>query len=436
MLLPDCLLIHKSRNMLNIRIISKVIYTFLLSGIVCLGCMGCARHVPRIDSGLIKVDTLLWDLNALCKPPKMKVLEKGKVVSLLYQGADYHGNPTSVFAYYSNPALYVGEELTDKKYPGVVLVHGGGGTAFKEWVEKWVNDGYAALAMDLSGKGKERTRLEDGGPDQGTENKFGAIETGSLKDVWTYQAVSNVILAHSLLLSFPEVDANKTCLTGISWGGYLTCIVGSLDNRFKAAVPVYGCAFYDEADTFKKNLMALTPSAKEKWMKFFDPSVYLPFACEPFLFINGNKDKHYNVIPYHKTYSLVSPDIRTICIKPNMRHGHKEGWEPPEIKCFFESIVNGGDSLPKINNVFLKNTMIDLCYHSKWPIDSAMFYYSNDTVSLNIDREWRKKDVVINPEKDLVQCTISKEDFSFGFFTLTDERGVSVSSEFIIKNEQ
>jgi len=29
-------------------------------------------------------------------------------------------------------------------------------------------------------------------------------------------------------------------VTGISWGGYLTCIVAGIDDRLKAAVPVYG----------------------------------------------------------------------------------------------------------------------------------------------------------------------------------------------------
>ena len=45
-------------------------------------------------------------------------------------------------------------------------------------------------------------------------------------------------------------------MTGISWGGYLTCLVASLDSRFIAAAPVYGCGFYDESDVFKQNLNA------------------------------------------------------------------------------------------------------------------------------------------------------------------------------------
>ena len=53
---------------------------------------------------------------------------------------------------------------------------------------------------------------------------------------WCYHGVANVIRAHSLIRSFPEVDDDRTAITGISWGGFLTCIVSGLDDRFKAAI--------------------------------------------------------------------------------------------------------------------------------------------------------------------------------------------------------
>ena len=66
------------------------------------------------------------------------------------------------------------------------------------------------------------------------------------KDQWTYHAVAAVIRGHSLLRSFPEVDAEQIGVTGVSWGGYLTCIVDGVDSRFKFAVPVYGCGYLYE----------------------------------------------------------------------------------------------------------------------------------------------------------------------------------------------
>ena len=42
----------------------------------------------------------------------------------------------------------------------MVLVHGGGGTAFKEWVEKWNARGYAAISIAVEGQTDKRS--EDG----------------------------------------------------------------------------------------------------------------------------------------------------------------------------------------------------------------------------------------------------------------------------------
>src|SRR5437588_585808 len=82
--------------------------------------------------------------------------------------------------------------------------------------------------------------VADGGPDQGDDEKFGSVDK-PVAEQWPYHAVAAVVRAHSLVRSFPEVDADRTAVTGISWGGYLTCIVAGIDPRFKAAVPVYGC---------------------------------------------------------------------------------------------------------------------------------------------------------------------------------------------------
>jgi len=391
------------------------------------------KSVPVINNNLIKVNDLLWDLKTLNKPPQVEWINKtGTVYSLLYKSVDYEGKPTQVFAYYSNPDLISGKMQGKSKFPGVVLIHGGGGQAYKQWVEKWARDGYAAIAMDLSGKDGDGKKLAQAGADQGDDNKFQKIQTGNLKDNWTYHAVSSVILAHSLLLNLPEVDAEKTCVTGISWGGFLTCIVASLDNRFKAAVPVYGCGFYDESDVFKEPLNKLSQQDKQKWMKYFDPSSYLSFAQPRFLFVNGNKDLFYNVVPYHKTYSLINKNRRTIFIKPDMLHDHGHGWEPNEIHYFFESVVNHGPKLLKITSVLNQKSVIKLSYQSPVMLSMAVFYYTNDITSTNAKREWLTQKAVIDPDKQTVTIPKPKEGFKYAFFYLRDKNNISVSSEFII----
>jgi dienelactone hydrolase len=189
-----------------------------------------------------------WDLARLATAPPFEWTDcKPPVKALLYRGEPFNGQPTRVFAYYATPAML--DAAQTGPWPGVVLVHGGGGTAFREWVKLWAKRGYAAIAMDLSGlrpdddDENKRVRLPDGGPDQKATAKFDTVTTEDVTDDWPYHAVSNVILAHSLLRSLPEVDRERIALTGISWGGYTTDLVASVDARFKAAVPVYGCGF-------------------------------------------------------------------------------------------------------------------------------------------------------------------------------------------------
>ena len=61
------------------------------------------------------------------------------------------------------------------------------------------------------------------------------------EDQWVYHAVASVVRANSFMRSLPDVDPERIGVTGVSWGGFLTCIAASIDDRFRFAAPVYGC---------------------------------------------------------------------------------------------------------------------------------------------------------------------------------------------------
>ena len=66
---------------------------------------------------------------------------------LFYEGPDYQGKATRVFAWVGLP-----EGASRKSpVPGIVLVHGGGATAVANWVELWNKLGFAAISMDTCG---------------------------------------------------------------------------------------------------------------------------------------------------------------------------------------------------------------------------------------------------------------------------------------------
>lgn len=282
---------------------------------------------------------MTWDMQSLSKVPTMTPApeyDQGDIKAIFFDGPQWHGKPTRVFAYYGMPKITNG-----KKIPAMVLVHGGGGTAFPQWVKIWNDKGYAAIALDTtghlnidgSGKGK-RKRDTNGGPDGwGSFSQMANSQTPLADtDLWSWQATAQIILAHSLLRSLPNVDVDRTGITGISWGGYLTCIAASIDDRFKIAIPVYGCGYMYESPLYAAMLNKKS-AIKNRWIATCDPSVYLPDAKLAMLWVTGTNDVHFSLDTFAKSYILPKAS-RQLAVRINMTHGHHAGWKPDEIYAF------------------------------------------------------------------------------------------------------
>ncbi len=394
--------------------------------------------------------TSIWDLKALSKPPKMEWVDSNvSIRSLIFTGPDYNGGPTQVFAFYATPGTLSGDPSKDKNLPAVVLLHGGGGTAFADWVELWAKRGYAAIALDFSGRrpaspvfdkktnklvvernhGKLiRTRLPHGGPEHTGEGKFKNVG-GDITDDWQYHAISNILLAHSLVRSFPEVDPERTAVTGISWGGYLTCIAASVDSRFKAAVPVYGCGFLYEGESVQKpQIDRLSPEKREEWIKMYDPSKHLVNCHVPIFFVNGTNDIHYPLDSYMKSYHAV-PGEKNLRIEVNMRHGHPPGWAPMEIEQFVASKIHNAKPLAKIDRPEQHAAQATAQIQSQIPIAKAHFHWTSDQGLLS-KRKWSTTAAALD-DKGRVLTSQVPDDATIWYFTATDERGAMTSSEVI-----
>lgn len=399
-----------------------------------------------LAANLVHGDEIIgsWNLTELKKAPPMHwVAQKGPVHSLLYQGELYKGQPTEVFAFYASPAT-LGEAKPGTKFPGVVLIHGGGGTAFAEWAWLWAKRGYAAIAMDLAGsrpidpvidpktggpvlnqaaKRETRTRLANGGPDQGGGEKFDSIG-GDVSDDWPYHAAASVIRAHSLLLSFAEVDAGHTAVTGISWGGYTTCLVASLDDRFKAAVPVYGCGFLFEGESVQKPSIDKLGDRREAWIKAYDPSSWLPRCRVPILFVNGSNDIHYPLDSYQKSFNAVSGH-KQMRIEVNMRHGHPPGWAPQEIGLFIDTYCRKGNPLPVPAKPVIQGGEVRLKCGGIASLKSATLHYTTDT-GLRSARKWQSAPAKISG--DMITAPKPPADANTWFVSVADERDAMVTT--------
>ncbi|MEO8496446.1 MAG: alpha/beta fold hydrolase [Planctomycetota bacterium] len=410
--------------------------------LVVLAQVGAANAAESIKPSPQLPDTTPWNLNELSQPPEFTwEASNGPVRSMFYAGESYQERPTRVFAYYATPGTLQGDTKLDQNLPAVVLVHGGGGTAFREWAELWAKRGYAAIAMDLAGhrpredvnqhQRENRDRLADGGPDQGDDEKFGSIDKAADQQ-WPYHAVANVIRAHSLIRSFPEVDADRTAVTGISWGGYLTCIVSGVDNRFKAAVPVYGCGFLHENSAWIDRLGRLTPEQRERWVTLWDPSRYLPTVSMPILFVNGTNDFAYPLDSYMKSIAAV-PGEKQIRITVKMPHGHPAGWAPQEIGLFIDHYLRGGQPLATIDAPSIAANQAKVNYRSDVPITKAELHFTTDTAAIN-QREWHSLPATF--DAGVVTADAPPAEATAWFFTLTDARDAIVSSGVSLRDDR
>ena len=154
--------------MAKLLTISTVV--LIISCVICVIGVGCGKNAPVVQTEMCTQEqssdclespptnipeTTPWNLAELYESPDFRWLDHSVsgVKSLLYEGPDYKGNPTEVFAYYCSPkTLGISE---DDVFPGIVLVHGGYGYAMCEWARMWALRGYAAIAMDLDACGPD-----------------------------------------------------------------------------------------------------------------------------------------------------------------------------------------------------------------------------------------------------------------------------------------
>ena len=388
----------------------------LWSGLALLAVTVSCAITPRpLHSGL-------WNLNELSKAPVVEWgVTNGLVQELYYQGEPWKGKPTRVFAYLGRPV-----DAADERRPAMVLVHGGGGKAFKEWAAHWAKRGYVALAMDLSGNGPS-SRLPDGGPDQSDQTKFRNFTEAEARDMWSYHAVAAVVRGHSMLRSLPEVDPQRVGLTGISWGGYLTCIVAGIDSRFKVAVPVYGCGFLGENSVWKDKALAdMTPEARELWLRLFDPGRYLGGVRCPILFLNGTTDFAYPLDSYQKSYRLVPDRWRHLSVVVNLPHGHI--WTFKEVDAFVDSVLRAARPLARFGDTVVAGDVFSANLDGKVSARAVQLCYTTNSGPWQ-KRAWMTAAALLDGRRASAKLPAVRP--LAAFLAVTDERGLRISSEHI-----
>lgn len=340
------------------------------------------------------------------------------------ESVDYKGEKTSFFAYVNIPETATPE----KPVPGIVLIHGGGGTAFADWVNYWSGLGYAAISIDTEGRvpelpGATSTSVQSTvspRPHGPTRNGSFLDSEYPIEEQWMYHAISDVVASVTFLAQMPQVDATKIGCLGISWGSVIVSGAAKYDDRLAFVVPVYGSIGLSGTASREGIAIDKQPRAVELW----DDVQPLEKCTAPFLFVSGQADHAFSL------------EVLANCAKPlkykqflfiqDMTHNHKEYMSVREIEIFCDNIVFGEESaLPPMLEAPSETSSSVKFDETKGKIVSASLYYATDE-GLNADTVWNIDELQV--ENGSIRFTVPEGAKHYYVF-VTDEHGNRISSQ-------
>lgn len=323
------------------------------------------------------------------------MIRPGELQAIFYDGLPFDGKPTRIYAWLGLP----NNASVDNKVPAIVLVHGGGGTAWKEWVEKWTARGFAAISIAVEGQtddllaeeaktGSWRWQTHQW-PGPRRPGIYNDLIKKKLEDQWMYHAVADVILANSLIRSLSVVDTKKIGLMGVSWGGVITSTVIGIDQRFAFAIPTYGCGDLSEAQNKYGKALGNNSFYKNVW----DPILRLPRAELPTLWLSWPGDQHFPLDKQASSYNAVSGPYMVSLI-PGLGHSQKAAMKPEDSYSFAESVVNLGKPWANISASTVIDNKVNIKLTSSKKLDSAVLISSTDS-GVSGDKKWQESEATL-----------------------------------------
>ena len=352
--------------------------------------------------------------------------ESGEIQEIYYQVLDYQGSETRAFAYVGIPAD------VETPVPAMVLVHGGGGTAYSDWVEEWMDRGYAAISMSVEGEDGDGETTDWAGPSRdGIYNDANPERASFYVDVpdqWMYHAVADTILANSLMRSIDVIDQDKVGLMGISWGGVITSTVMGIDDRFALAIPVYGCGHLYDADNWWSNTLSYNSLYQSVW----DPMTRLDKAGMPSLWLSWSDDNNFGMDSFGYSYEAAAGD-HMVSLIPDMGHSHASAWRPSDSYEFADSIFNEGSAWFKqisLSQDAAPGDEVSMVFTSSKTLTSYSLRYTTGT-GFTGDLDWLDESASLSENSDgsFTLTATLPEGTTGWYFSLSDD-DVYVSSDY------
>lgn len=328
---------------------------------------------------------------------KKPYADDDRISAIYFNGEEYNGKEAQVFAYIGFPE----NASAENPVPAMVLVHGGLGKAYAEWVRYWVNNGYAAIAIDGFGQhpadgyyvGDDSFEGVTLNPDSHpTIDEFRSIDK-PIKEQWFYHYISDVILANTIIRSDSRVKADSIGITGISWGSVATSFVICFDSRFAFAVPVYGGGFFGES---KSAFSAFAQS--EKTLRTWDSTILLDTVEMPVLWLNSDCDPFFSADMTAANAGITKNG--SLIYAQNFIHGQHPGAYLPEILRFANEQNGLGAGNIKIKEVTHSGNRAILSLDIPEDVKNvkAYVYYRTGEIEYdgaNLKKDWKRSAGVV-----------------------------------------
>lgn len=357
-----------------------------------------------------------------------------KASGYFIKSAPYKGEDTYVFGYLCTP-----DERPENPLPAIVLIHGGGGTAFADLAHYWATRGYVAFSIDVEGRvpgegggvTKNTTRIDSPLP-HGPKNMSWADSEKPYDEQWMYHAIAAVVSSVTFLSNMPEVDPAKIGCLGISWGSVVISNAAVYDDRLAFCIPIYGSTGLSGTPSREGIRIDGYPRAVELW----DNNKALENCTTPFLFVNSQADHAF------------SPEVHSNCGKylkykqflfiPDLTHGHYQCMSIKEIDMFADNICFNKDSALMQIETAPTNTSFSLKLKGREPKNAVLYYtkspkLNGNLVGSSVDPSerliWEVEYLL--PAEDGTFTFNVPSDTTYYFLTVTDTDNARVSTDLV-----
>ncbi len=343
------------------------------------------------------------------------------------------------------------------KYPGMLILHGGGGQAEKDKAISWAQRGYVAVAPDLPGIAEPKKLTFTTG--RWNKLAYGAERYVANPDVSAsviFDAVLSAMESLYLLRSQPNVDKENIGVVGISWGGYMTTIVcGLAGKQVKAGFSVFGCGFYEQTSQFNA-LQKMPVKEREQWLQYLDAGKRAKDIKAAFFIAGATNDFFFYPKAVQMTLDSIKSEKNHV-YAPNVSHkiplpggsfedslnpetfiptqhqpyptpnGNKANWLAMEVPFMEYYLKKKGVPFPVVQVSKIKHSKsAEISITSVAPVSNVIVYWSSQCSEVKTC-EWKLLETTqIKHNKYQVELPGGAVQW---FVIATDSRPVSVSSD-------